>query len=267
MNSMRNVQRAIEYEIERQIEAIENGETLYQETRNFDALDGKTTAMRTKEATNDYRFFPEPDLQPIRLSQQHIDDIKARMPPLPNELFKKYTTELGLSDYDAGILTDQKAIALYFEEITEYTNNFKAAVNWLMGDIKSHLNEKAMTIEDFPISPQNIANLIELIDSGKISNNLAGQKLFPEMLKLAREGNELNPAEVAQNNEWIQESDEGAIKGMILEVFRENPTEYERFKGGEKKLMGFLMGQLMKKSSGKADPVSASKLINELTDD
>jgi aspartyl-tRNA(Asn)/glutamyl-tRNA(Gln) amidotransferase subunit B len=259
MNSIRNVQRAIEYEIERQIEAIEKGEQIFQETRNFNALTGVTTAMRTKEAAMDYRYFPEPDLQPIKVTQEHVDRIANDMPPLPNQLFKRYTSELGLSEYDAAIITDQKDIALYYEAIIEHTNNYKAAANWLMGDVKSYLNEKAITIDEFPISAKRIAGIIELIAAGKVSNNLASQKLFPAMLEDSG-----SAEEIAVKNDWVQDSDEDSIKDLIKEVFAENPDEYERFKAGEKKLMGFLMGQLMKKSKGKADPKSASKLINEL---
>ena len=259
LNSIRNVQRAIEHEIERQIIATEKGEKIVQETRNFDAVSGVTTAMRSKEAANDYRYFPEPDLQPIKVTKEHIDAISAKMPPLPAVLFAKYTNELGLSDYDAGLLTDQKSIALYFEDIIKSTKNYKAAVNWLMGDVKSYLNEKAITIDEFSISAERLADLINLIDSAKVSNNLASQKLFPEML----ESNE-DALSIATKNDWIQESDDESIKLLIQEVFNENPSEFDRFKGGEKKLMGFLMGQLMKKSKGKADPKSASKLFNEM---
>ena len=259
MNSIRNVQRAIEHEIERHILAIENGETLYQETRNFDALKGVTTAMRSKEAANDYRFFPEPDLQPIRVTTEQVEQLKAVMPPLPNYLYKKYTGELNLSEYDAQLLTDQKEIALYFESLISHTKNYKAAANWLMGDVKSYLNTNAISIGEFPISAERLAGLIELIDEGKISNNLAGQKVFPAML----ESNQ-TAEEIAVANDWIQNSDEGAIQAIIQEVFDENPAEFERFKAGEKKLMGFLMGQVMKKSRGKADPKSASKIMNEM---
>jgi len=259
LNSIRNVQRAIEFEIDRQIEAVENGEVLTQQTRNFNAVSGTTTAMRSKEAANDYRYFPEPDLQPIKVTQDHIERVAATMPPLPNFLFNKYTKELGLSDYDAGILTDQKEIALYFEDVIQSTKNYKSAANWIMGDVKSFLNEKALSIHEFPIEANRIAGLVNLIDSGKVSNNLASQKLFPEMLNDKR-----TAEEIAVANDWVQNSDEGAIKDIIKSVFEENPSEFERFKAGEKKLMGFLMGQVMKKSQGKADPKSASKLINEL---
>lgn len=258
MNSIRNVQRAIEHEITRLIIATENGEPLFQETRNFDALKGTTTAMRSKEAANDYRFFPEPDLQPIRVTQEKIANLKAEMPPLPATLFAKYTKELGLSEYDGNLLTDQKEIALYFEDIIKHTKNYKAAVNWLMGDIKSYLNTNAFGISEFPISAENIAGLIALIDDGKISNNLASQKVFPAML--TQNDTALN---VSEQNDWIQDSGDGEILEIIKSVFEENPAEYERFKAGEQRLMGFLMGKVMQKSKGKADPKSASKLINE----
>lgn len=259
MNSIRNVQRAIEHEITRHILAIENGEQLLPETRNFNALKGTTTAMRSKEAANDYRFFPEPDLQPIYVNAEKIAALRNEMPPLPAELFSKYVNELKLSTYDAGLLTDQKEIALFFEQIIAHTKNYKAAVNWLMGDIKSHLNAFAITINEFPISPKDIADLIGLIEEGKLSNNLASQKVFPEMIKTGK-----TALEISTENDWIQNSDESEIKKIILEVFEENTEEFERFKAGEKKLMGFLMGQIMKKSKGKADPKSASKIINEL---
>ena len=259
LNSIRNVQRAIEFEIDRQIEAVENGEVLSQQTRNFNAVSGTTTAMRSKEAANDYRYFPEPDLQPIKVTQEHIQRVREDMPPLPNFLINKYIKDLGLSEYDAGILTDQKEIALYFEDIIAETKNYKSAANWLMGSVKSYLNEKAIQINEFPISAKRIAGLINLIDSGKVSNNLASQKLFPAMLESDKDART-----IAEENQWIQDSNEDNIKALILEVLAENPSEHERFKNGEKKLMGFLMGQLMKKSQGKADPKSASKLINEL---
>ena len=259
MNSMRNVQRAIEYEIERQIEAIEKGEPIFQETRNFNALNGTTAAMRTKEAANDYRYFPEPDLQPIKVTQEHIEKIKSTMPPLPDYLFKKYTKELSLSDYDAGLLTDQKEIALYFEEIIKSTKNYKAAVNWLMGDIKSYLNTNALSITELNLAPSNIAELIGLIDEGKISHSLASQKVFPEMVK----SNE-SPKQIAEANDWIQTSNEDEVKAIVAEVLSENASEVARYKAGETKLMGFLMGQLMKKSKGKADPKSAGKIMTEL---
>ena len=259
MNSIRNVQRAIEYEIERQIEAIEKGETIAMETRNFNAVTGTTSSMRTKEAANDYRYFPEPDLQPIRVTQQHIDRIKAEMPPLPSYLFNKYTKELSLSDYDAGVLTDLKEIALYFEQIIKSTKNYKAAANWVMGDIKSYLNTNAISIEDLNLDPSYVAELIGLIDAGKLSHSLASQKVFPEMIRLNQ-----SPAKIAEANDWIQNTNIDEVKEIVKSVLEENANEVTRYKAGETKLMGFLMGQLMKKSKGKADPKSAGKLLEEM---
>ena len=260
MNSIRNVKNAIEHEITRQIIAVENGETIFSETRNYDALKDVTSAMRSKEAANDYRFFPEPDLQPIKVSQEHIHKMMAEMPPLPNYLLNKYIDELGLSEYDAHNLTDSKDIALYYEDLIKHTSNYKSAANWLMGDIKSYLNQFAIRINEFPISAENIAGLIKIIDEGKISHNLAGQKVFPKMLVETNK----SALSIAEENNWIQDSNEDSLAGFVQELIDENPDEAARFKGGEKKLMGLFMGQLMKKSKGKADPKTASQLINKM---
>ncbi len=260
MNSIRNVQRAIEFEIIRQIEAIENGETLTQETRSFDALKGITISMRTKEAANDYRYFPEPDLQPLFVDQKQIDAIKAEMPALPRDLFLKYTKELGLSEYDATILTDTKAIALYYEELITFTKNYKGAANILMGDIKSYLNQQGVEIEDFPIKAEKIAQLIELLDGNKVSSTVASQKIFPELLK----NPEKNPLQIAEELNVLQDSNEDSIKGYIQEVIDKNPSEVDRYRNGEKQLVGFFMGQLMKVSQGKADPKASNQLMREM---
>ena len=260
MNSIRNVQRAIEFEIIRQIEAIENGETLTQETRSFDALKGITISMRTKEAANDYRYFPEPDLQPLFVDQKQIDAIKAEMPALPRDLFLKYTKELGLSEYDATILTDTKAIALYYEELITFTKNFKGAANLLMGDIKSYLNQQGVEIENFPIKAEKIAQLIALLDGNKVSSTVASQKIFPELLK----NPEKNPLQIAEELNVLQDSNEDSIKGYIQEVIDKNPSEVDRYRNGEKQLVGFFMGQLMKVSQGKADPKASNQLMREM---
>ena len=262
MNSIRNVQRAIEFEIIRQIEALEKGETLTMETRSFDALKGITISMRTKEAANDYRYFPEPDLQPLFVDQKQIDLIHAEMPALPRDLFIKYTKELGLSDYDAFILTDSKSIALFFEELIKNTKNYKSAANWVMGDIKSYLNQNGLEIEEFPVSSSQIAALIEIIDGGKISSTVASQKIFPVLLTEPTK----NPLTIAEELNLIQESDESSILEYIQQVIDQNPTEIERYKNGEKQLTGFLMGQLMKISKGKADPKAANQLMRDRLD-
>lgn len=260
MNSMRNVQKAIEFEIRRQILANENGEEIKQETRAYDALKNRTLSMRSKESDNDYRYFPEPDLPIIRVSQEYINEVKMTMPPLPDALYRKFTTELKLSDYDSRILTDSKEFALYFEELIQHSNNYKSCANWLIGDIKSYLNEKAIDLPEFPVQPKSVAELVQIIDEGKISNSVAKQKVFPEMIQSP----EKSPLLIAQENNLIQDSNEDSIKDYILKVFENNPSEVQRYKGGEKQLVGFFMGQLMKVSGGKADPKSANKLIREL---
>lgn len=259
MNSMRNVQKAIEFEIERQIEMVENNETIYSETRSFDALKSTTIAMRSKEAANDYRFFPEPDLQPITVLEEDIEAIRKEMPELPRDLFIKYTSEYGLSDYDAYNLTDARDIALFYEELISFTPNFKSAANWVMGDVKSYLNTNGLEISSFPISAKNLADLIKIIDDGKVSSSVASQKIFPEMLK----SSDKTPLQIAESLNLIQDSDENSILTFIEEVIKQHPDEVERYRNGEKQLIGFLMGQLMRTSKGKADPKAANQLMRQ----
>ncbi len=262
MNSIRNVQKAIEFEMIRQIEMIENGETIAQETRSFDALKNRTISMRSKEAANDYRYFPEPDLQPITVKEDQIDAVRSEMPALPRDLFLKYTNELKLSEYDAYNLTDAKDIALFYEELITKTNNYKAAANWIMGDVKSYLNATGQEIKNFPISTDHLAELIGMIDEGKISSSSASQKLFPEMLKDQSKA----PAQIAEELNLIQDSNEDSIMEFIQQVIEQHPEEIERYRNGEKKLVGFLMGQLMRISRGKADPKAANELMRKTLD-
>jgi aspartyl-tRNA(Asn)/glutamyl-tRNA(Gln) amidotransferase subunit B len=263
MNSIRNVQKAIEFEVERQIEMNEKGETIYQETRSYDALKNRTISMRSKEAANDYRYFPEPDLQPITVHEDAIDAVRAEMPALPRDLFLKYTNELKLSEYDAYNLTDSKSIALFYEDLISKTTNYKAAANWVMGDVKSYLNSTGQEIDKFPISTDSLAALIALIDEGKVSSSLASQKLFPEMLK----DQSKTPLAIAEELNLIQDSDEDSILAFIHEVIEQHPEEIERYKNGEKQLVGFLMGQLMRLSRGKADPKAANELMRKTLDE
>lgn len=261
MNSIRNVQRAIEFEILRQIEVLEAGGTLSQETRAFDALKGITISMRSKEAANDYRYFPEPDLPPITITKEQIETVAQEMPALPRALFQRYTKEYGLSEYDAYNITDNKGIALYYESILAYTKNYKSAANWLMGDIKSYLNEYGIEMDKFPLKPLVIAELIHLVEEGKVSSSVASQNIFPALFSTQE-----SPLQVAERLNLIQNSDEDALKGFILKVFELNPDEVARYRGGEKQLTGFFMGQLMKVSQGKADPKLANGLLRQLLD-
>lgn len=261
MNSIRNVQRAIEFEILRQIEVLEAGGTLSQETRAFDALKGITISMRSKEAANDYRYFPEPDLPPITITKEQIETVAQEMPALPRALFQRYTKEYGLSEYDAYNITDNKGIALYYESILAHTKNYKSAANWLMGDIKSYLNEYGIEMDKFPLNPLVIAELIHLVEEGKVSSSVASQNIFPALFSTQE-----SPLQVAERLNLIQNSDEDALKGFILKVFELNPDEVARYRGGEKQLTGFFMGQLMKVSQGKADPKLANGLLRQLLD-
>jgi aspartyl-tRNA(Asn)/glutamyl-tRNA(Gln) amidotransferase subunit B len=258
MNSIRNVQRAIEFEITRQIEALESGEALTQETRAFDALKGSTISMRTKEAANDYRYFPEPDLPPITVTTAQIAAISKDMPALPHALFERYTQTYGLSDYDAYNITDQKGLALYYEALIGFTKNYKAAANWLMGEIKSYINEQGIDISSVPIGAERIAALIELIDQGKISNSIAAQRLFPALFESTE-----TPLEIAERLNLIQSSDSSVIESFIAQVIEQNTAEVERYRNGEKQLIGFFMGQLMKVSGGKADPKASNAILRQ----
>ncbi|SMD44575.1 aspartyl/glutamyl-tRNA(Asn/Gln) amidotransferase subunit B [Aquiflexum balticum DSM 16537] len=260
MNSFRNVSRAIEHEFERQVIMAEAGKEIISETRTFDAATGTTASMRSKEDLNDYRYFPEPDLSPVIVSEEWLESIRSSMPPLPRELFHKFVHEYGLPDYDAGVLTDSKEIALYFEELCSHVKNFKAASNWMMGPVKSYLNELTLHIEDFPVSAISLAELIAIIDEGKVSFTVASQKIYPEMLK----DNSKTPLQIAQELNLIQQSDEGSLKPIVESVLSENKAKVEEYRSGKKGLMGMFMGQVMKKSQGKADPKVATKILTEL---
>lgn len=259
MNSIRNVQRAIDHEIERQIAEIENGNTILSETRTFDAASGETFGMRTKEALNDYRYFPDPDLSPMIVSDEWLASIRASMPALPRELYKKYVTAFNLPEYNAQVLTDSREVALYFERVCTHTGNFRAASNWVMGPIKSHLNEFDLSANDFPLEPEKLAVLIGMVDDGKVSYTAASQRLFPELLKNPH----ATPLEVAQRLNLIQESDQSSILPIIEEVIKEFPLKVEEYKSGKKGIVAMFMGEVMKRSKGKADPKVANALLAE----
>jgi aspartyl-tRNA(Asn)/glutamyl-tRNA(Gln) amidotransferase subunit B len=259
LNSIRNVQRSIDYEIVRQAKVLGGGEEVKVETRTFDAPSGKTSAMRKKEAAHDYRYFPEPDLNPIKIEENHLLDIKSKMPALPNELFKKFTENYGLSNYDALVIIEQKEIAQYFEQLVQFTTNFKTAANWVMVNIKSYLNQQAIEINSFPVSAEKMGLLIQMIDENLISNSLANQKLFPEMIKNPNE----HPQSIAEKNDWISSDSEEELLSLVTKIIDENPSESERLKNGEKKLIGFFMGKIMKASNGTADPKKIAQILNK----
>lgn len=260
MNSFRNVQRAIEFEIERQILAVEAGEKIASETRTFDATTGTTISMRTKEELNDYRYFPEPDLSPLVISDEWLNSVKEHMPSLPWELLNKFINDYGLSEYDAQVLTDSKNIALYFEELCSKTSNYKAAANWMMGPVKGYLNELTLDITRFPLKPAQLAELIELVDSNKVSFSVASQKLYPLLLQQPQQ----KAIAIAEAENLLQESNEDTILPIIEEVIAAWPDKVAEYRGGKKGLLGLFMGEVMKKSQGKADPKKTNQLLREV---
>ncbi len=256
LNSFKNVQRAIEYEAQRQSEVLDAGGTINMETRSFDAAKGNTASMRSKEMAHDYRYFPEPDIQPLTVTEAKKEAIRKAMPPLPRQLKAKYTGSLGLSAYDAEILTDDKTTALYFEETLRYTTNAKAAANWIMGDVRGWVNERGLTMNEFPISAERLASLVVLIDESKVSHTLASQKLFPLMLDQHGSAEELATA-----NGLLLDANEDLVESAVREAMAKYPDKVIAFRAGNKGLLGLFMGEVMKATKGKADPRKANALV------
>lgn len=262
MNSISNVKRAIEHEIIRQIDELEAGRTFTTETRSFDAAKGTTFSLRSKELANDYRYFPEPDLPPLIVGRAWVEEIHRQMPALPSQLFDKYTNELGLNEYDAGVLTDTKEIALYFEEVIAYTKNYKAAANWVMVNVKSYLNENALDMDDFKLPAPQLATLIALVDEGKVSHSVASQKIFPVLVKEISK----SPLQIAEEMNLLQESDSNYLNEVIKAAVDKFPDKVADYKGGKVSLLGLFMGEVMKQSKGKADPKVANQLLKDYLD-
>ena len=257
LNSIRNVQRAIEHEFARQVAIIEAGGHIDQNTLNFNADTGETSVLRSKEMANDYRYFPEPDLPPIVLTQQYVNVIRESLPALPNALYNKYVNELGLSAYDATVITADKEFAHYFEELVKHTTNYKAAANWLMGTVKSYLNDSSITIHDFTVKPDDLAGLIKLVDSGKINNSVAGHKLFPAMVK-----NEGKSADALATEMNLLISEDGCdLSRFIHDAIAKYPDKVKEYQKGKKGVLGLFMGEIMKSSKGKIDPQKTNQLL------
>jgi len=259
LNSIRNLQRAINYEFKRQVKLIEAGKTIDQNTLNFDAVTGVTSVLRSKEMALDYRYFPEPDLPPLHLSQEWVDEIEKTLPALPEQRIKKYTSELGLSDYDALLLTNDKSVADFYEELVGYTKNYKSAANWVIGPIQSYVNESGKDISQLPISAKSIAEIIALVDQKKINNTAATQQVFPALKSSTGKSvddlvHELNLV-IDTNTE-----DLGTFIDQAVSKFPDKVAEYNK---GKKGVLGLFMGEVMKLSGGKIDPKTANKLIVE----
>ncbi|MBD2081806.1 Asp-tRNA(Asn)/Glu-tRNA(Gln) amidotransferase subunit GatB [Leptolyngbya sp. FACHB-17] len=254
MNSFSAIQKAIDHEIERQIAAIENGEKIVQETRLWEEGSQRTISMRVKEGSSDYRYFPEPDLGPIEVSSEQLEEWRSQLPELPYQKRHRYEEELGLSAYDARVLTDDRSVAEYFEATIVAKANPKLAANWIMGDISAYLNNSRKSITDLALKPETLAELIGLIEDGTISNKI-GKDVLPELLETGGSAKEL-----IEKKGLIQISDVGEIEAAIDAVLAANPNELEQYRGGKTKLLGFFVGKVMKETGGRADP----KLTNQL---
>ena len=257
MNSFKSITRAIEYEAERQADVIEDGGKIDQETLRWDDVSGKTFPMRDKEDAQDYRYFPDPDLVAIRLSEEYIENIKNNLPELPESRKARYMDEFKLSEKDSNLLTASKYLSNLFEEAEEICKNAKAVANWILSDISRILNEKEMEAEEIPFTGKELAKLVELIEKGTISSAI-GKKVITELFE-----NPKDPEEIIKEKGWIQISDEGAIKEVVIKVFENNPQSVADYKAGKDKALGFLVGQAMKETKGKANPQMLNKMFLE----
>lgn len=259
LNSIRNVKKAIDFEISRLIGLAEKKEKIIQQTRSFDASSGTTFALRDKEEANDYRYFPEPDLTPFFITEEKIASIKKDLPDLPASLENKFISEYSLPLADAKVLCDDRETAVFFKNIINYTNNYKAAANWILGPIKSFLNENNTLIENLPVSPQKIASLIDLTDRGMISFGIASSRIFPVLIKSP----EKDPVEIAEELNVLQEKDNDSLNNWVDEVLSKMPDKVSEYKKGKKNLVGLFAGEVKKISKGKADMQAVNQILNQ----
>lgn len=255
LNSFKALERAIEYEVERQKEILEDGGHVVQETRTWDDAQGMTFSMRSKEEAHDYRYFPEPDLAPIIIEKEWVEKAKSELPELPDARKARLMNEKGLDDYSAELIVADKKMAEYFDAAAAETDDAKGVANWILGDVSAYLNSNSCGIGDFPVSPAHLGQMVALIKKGVLSSKLA-KKVFVEMLK-----KDEAPADLVKKLGLEQVSDEGAIQAMVDEAIAANPQSVADYKAGKDKAIGFLVGQVMKKSRGKANPGMVNKLI------
>ena len=257
VNSFSALQRAIEYEIGRQIEIVEEGGQVVQETRLWDDNSRETKSMRGKEDAHDYRYFPEPDLMPLKISREWVQEIKDKMPELPQQKRERYMS-LGLSEYDASIIVEQMGLALFFDDVLKLGASPKIAVNFIMGEIAAYLKEEKTEITDTKLTPENLTELISLIEKNTISNNIGKQIIFDMM----KEG---TPAsKIVEAKGLSQISDTGAIKEIAQKVVEAHPNEVSAYKGGKVQLLGFFVGQVMKETKGRANPKAVNEILKEI---
>ena len=256
LNSIRNVKRAIEFESERLIRILEAGDKVIQQTRSFDANNGTTFALRTKEEANDYRYFADPDLVPFEVTEETVARIKSEIPALPEERIINYTTKYALPEYDARVITEEKEYADYYEEVIKHTSNYKAASNWLLGPVKSYLNDNGISITGFSLQPLAIADLIKLSDEGKVNFSTVSSVIFQALLKEPGK----TAAQVAAEKNLVQDANESQVNSWVEQVLNNMPEKVSEYRKGKKGLIGLFVGEVKKVSKGKADP----KLTNEI---
>jgi aspartyl-tRNA(Asn)/glutamyl-tRNA(Gln) amidotransferase subunit B len=255
LNSFRHVQRALEHEIDRQIHRLEQGDRVVQETRLWDAAAGRTVAMRGKEEADDYRYFPEPDLLPLEVGVDWIAEVRGALPELPDARRRRFVSEYHLPDYDAGVLTQSMALAEYFEKTAAEARNPKAASNWIMVELTRKMNELGLTIEQVPLAPDALAELIALIDRGEISGPVA-KDVFEKMFASGRRAGAIVEAEGLRRID-----DEGAIAAVVADIVQANPGPVAQFRAGRTQTFGFLVGQVMKATRGKANPETVNAIL------
>lgn len=259
LNSIRNVKRAIDIEVSRLIELVENGQPVIQETRSFDVDSGTTFSLRSKEDADDYRYFPEPDLCPFHITDEYLQQVKKTIPVLPDALKKRYIEDLQLSEYDAAVICDDKEQAAYFEETIKHSKNYKAVANWLLGPVKSHLNGSSTGYDSFPLMPEKLASLISLVDAGRLSFGMASSKVFTALLDQP----EKQPLEIASALNLILEKDSNSVEQWVDEAISKMPDKVAEFKKGKKGLIGLFAGEVKKISKGKADMQVVNELLNK----
>lgn len=257
LNSMKAVLKALEYEMGRQRESLESGRVVAMETRLWDELRERTERMRTKEEAHDYRYFPEPDLAPVVIKDQWLEELRATLPELPLARRNRFVTELGLSDYDAGVLTEDKAVADYFERcVTQYASP-KVVCNWVTNDVLRELKERRLEIKDFPVGPEMLVELIKLVETGAVSMPVA-RGVFVEMVNTKKKAPQL-----VQERGLLQISDSAELEGIIQAILTENPNALTDYKKGKKTAFTFLVGQIMRKTKGKANPQMVNELLKQ----
>ena len=254
MNSFRHVEKALEYEIKRQTDLLEEGEEVVQETRLWDATEGITVSMRGKEEAHDYRYFPDPDLVPLKIDEAWIDEIRQSLPELPGEKKDRFIQQYRIPEYDAEILTSAKAMANYYEECVRLFPEPKTVSNWMMGDLLKELKRDEREIDQCPVTPGHLAGMLSMINAETISGKIA-KDVFEEMYQTGEW-----PEKIVKEKGWIQILDEGEIEGAIRRAVEANPKQLEDYRKGKEKLFGFFVGEVMKQTKGKANP----KLVNDL---